>query len=58
VIVPEYQEHAGNGTLVAVISFSGRRRNHRGLNETNKEGRMFLTVKNYITGQAVGIGTL
>jgi hypothetical protein len=23
VIVPEYQEHAGNGTLVAVISFSG-----------------------------------
>jgi formate/nitrite transporter FocA (FNT family) len=25
VIVPEYQEHAGNGTLVAVISFSGTR---------------------------------
>jgi hypothetical protein len=58
VFLPEYQEHAGNGTLVAVISFSGKRQNHRGLNETNKEGRMFLTVKNCSTGQAVGIGTL
>jgi len=25
VIVPEYQEHAGNDTLVAMISFSGTR---------------------------------
>jgi len=60
VTVPEYQKHAGNGTLVAVISFSGTRQNHRGLNETNKEGRMFLAIK-YLycsTGQAVGIGTL
>jgi len=58
VIVPECQEHTGNGTLVAVISLSGTRRNHRGLNETNKESRMFLTVKSCSTGQAVGIGTL
>ena len=51
--LPEYEEHAGNGTLVAVISFSGTRQNHRGLNETDKECRMFLTVKNCSTGQAL-----
>jgi hypothetical protein len=41
-----------------VISFSETRRNYGQPNEGNKEGRMFLTVKNYSTGIAVGIGTL
>jgi hypothetical protein len=58
VVVPVFQGHDENGTFIAVISFSGTRRNHRQPNEANKEGRMVLTVKNYSTGIAVGIGTL
>ena len=57
-IVPEFQGHAGNGTPVVVISFSGTRINHRGPNGENKEGRVFLTVKNCSTGKTMGIGTL
>jgi hypothetical protein len=38
VIVPEFQRHPGNDTLVAVISFLETRRNHKRPNQASKEG--------------------
>jgi len=38
VIVPEFQGHPGNDSLVAVISFSETRRNHRRPNYIHEGG--------------------
>jgi hypothetical protein len=38
VIVPEFQTHPGNDTLLAVISFLETRRSHMGPNQVSKDG--------------------
>jgi hypothetical protein len=58
VVFCEFQGYAENGTLVAVISFSRTRRNHRGPSEASKEDGSSLAVKNCSTDKAVYIGTL
>ena len=37
-IIPDFQRHARNGALAALISFSEGRRNYRGADQANKGG--------------------